>query len=98
MFRSSFERKKKFHLSPAFAQNLTSHTQKKTALSLSLPFLVSPAMLTDHLIEATVQEAIAHSIIFHPNNPSDPEELAKQRALAARMEKLVRVFFFFFFF
>ena len=54
-------------------------------------------MLTDHLIEATVQEAIAHSIIFHPNNPSDPEELAKQRALAARMEKLVRVFFFFFF-
>lgn len=51
--------------------------------------LVSPAMLTDHLIEATVQEAIAHSIIFHPNNPSDPAELAKQRALAARMEKLV---------
>ena len=55
-------------------------------------------MLTDHLIEATVQEAIAHSIIFHPNNPSDPAELAKQRALAAWMEKLVRVFFFFFFF
>ena len=55
-------------------------------------------MLTDHLIEATVQEAIAHSIIFHPNNPSDPEELAKQWALAAWMEKLVRDFFFFFFF
>lgn len=52
--------------------------------------LVSPAMLTDHLIEATVQEAIAHSIIFHPNNPSDPVELARQRALAAKMEKLVR--------
>ena len=56
--------------------------------------LVSPAMLTDHLIEATVQEAIAHSIIFHPQNPSDPAELEKQRALAAKMEKLVRVFFF----
>lgn len=54
--------------------------------------LVSPAMLTDHLIETTVQEAIAHSIIFHPNNPSDPAELAKQRALAARMEKLVSFF------
>lgn len=60
--------------------------------------LVSPAMLTDHLIEATVQEAIAHSIIFHPGNPSDPEELERQRALAARMEKLVSFEFFFFFF
>ena len=56
--------------------------------------LVSPAMLTDHLIEKTVQEAIAHSIIFHPQNPSDPEELARQRALAAKMEKLVRFYFF----
>lgn len=44
--------------------------------------------LEHHLIEGTVLEAVAHSIIWHPDNPSTPEERAAQRALARRLKKV----------
>ena len=50
--------------------------------------LVGKSMLEDHLIEATVLEAVAHSIINHPDNPSTPAERARQQALARKLKKV----------
>jgi len=53
--------------------------------------LVSKAMLEDHLIQSSVCEAIAASIIWHPANPCAPAELEAQRALAMRLDKLADI-------
>ena len=50
--------------------------------------IVGRSMVEHHLVEGTVLEAVAHSIIWHPDNPASPQERQAQRALARRLKKV----------